>query len=89
MNFEITPDLEKELKKIKTHDRQLFQKIDKQLNLFQENHLHPSLRTHKLTAKLQNIWSISIDKKIRMLYLLIEDTAHFFDIGTHDEVYRK
>lgn len=79
MNFEISPDLDKELRKIKSKDRQLAQKIENQLSLFQQNHLHPSLRTHKLSGNLENMWSISIDKSLRMLFLLDDNGAYFFD----------
>lgn len=89
MDFEISPGLQKELKKIKSHDKKLTEKIIKQLELFQKNHLHPSLRVHKLTGNLENIWSISIDRNIRILYFLNEEVAYFFDIGTHDQVYKK
>lgn len=89
MDFEISPGLQKELKKIKSHDKKLTEKIIKQLILFQQNHLHPSLRVHKPSGNLENIWSISIDRSIRMLYLLGKDGAYFFDIGTHDQVYKK
>lgn len=88
MDFEISPGLQKELKKIKSHDKKLTEKIIKQLELFQQNHFHPSLRVHKLTGNLDNIWSISIDRSIRMLYFFNEDCAYFFDIGTHDQVYK-
>jgi len=89
MDFEISPGLQKELRKIKSHDKILTEKIIKQLVLFQNNHLHSSFRVHKLTGNLENIWSISIDRNIRMLYFLSEDCAYFFDIGTHDQVYKK
>jgi len=89
MNFKFSPELNKELKKIKKRDIILINKIEKQLLLFQKNPVHPSLRTHKLTGKLDNIWSISIDKNIRMLYIQDNDSAYFFDVGTHDEVYKK
>lgn len=89
MDVVISPDLNKELKKIKNRDKQLSQKIEKQLILFQQNHSHPSLRVHKLTGSLSNCWSISIDMNIRMLYILNNNEAYFFDIGTHDQVYKK
>lgn len=89
MDFEISPDLNRELRKIKTHNKQLAQKIEKQLSLFQLNHFHPSLRVHKLTGNLSNIWSISVDTNIRGLYILTNDETYFFDIGTHDQVYKK
>lgn len=89
MDFQISSDLDKKLKKIKLKDRQLIKKIEKQLVLFQQNRLHPSLRVHKLIGNLDNIWSISIDKNNRMLFILDEKGIYFFDIGTHDQVYRK
>lgn len=89
MDFEISLGLQKELKRIKAHDKKLTEKIVKQLVLFQENHLHPSLRVHKLSGNLKNIWSISIDKSFRMLYFFDENGAYFFDIGTHNQVYKK
>ena len=89
MNLEISPDLDKELRRIKSKDKQLAQKIEKQLKLFQQNHQHPSLRTHKLSGNLDNMWSISIDKKNRLIYIVDEERAYFFDIGTHNQVYKK
>ncbi len=89
MDFEISPDLDESLRKIKTKDKQLAKKIEKQLNLFQQNHLHPSLRIHKLSGNLENMWSISIDKSLRMLFFLDSSGAYFFDLGTHDQVYKR
>ncbi len=80
MNIVISTQLNKRLREIKMRDK---------LALFQINHQHPSLRTHKLTGNLKNIWSISVDTHTRMLYVLDDEGAYFFDIGTHDEVYRK
>jgi len=88
MDFEVSPELYKKLKKIKTKDKQLIQKVEKQLLLFQKNHLHPSLRVHKLSGNLNNIWSISIGKDHRMLFFLDDKGAYFFKIGTHNEVYK-
>jgi addiction module RelE/StbE family toxin len=89
MDFKISPDLIKELRQIKRKNKPLALKIEKQLILFQENHLHRSLRVHKLIGKFDNIWSVSIDRKYRMLYFLEDNEAYFFDFGTHDQVYRR
>jgi mRNA-degrading endonuclease YafQ of YafQ-DinJ toxin-antitoxin module len=89
MDFDVSSELDKKLKKVKSTDKQLFQKVGKQLSLFHANHLHPSLRLHKLSGNFKNIWSISIDKNTRMLLVLDEEGAYFFDIGTHDQIYRK
>ena len=52
--------------------------------LFRQNPFHPSLRLHKLKGKLSEIWSISIDKKHRILFIQPEaNTFLFFSIGTH------
>ena len=89
MYFQISPDLEKKLEKIKAKDKQLTGKIQKQLELFQENHFHPSLRIHKLSGNLENIWSIAVGRNLHMLFFLSGEAAYFFDIGTHDQVYKK
>lgn len=89
MRIRFSDDVIKELRKISRKDRKLNIKIEKQLSLLSQNPKHPSLRLHKLTGKLQNLWSISITKSIRMTYLQKQDEVHFTDIGTHDEVYKK
>lgn len=89
MNMRFSDDVTKKLTKIKRKDKKLSLKIEKQLALFAQNPKHPSLRLHKLTGELQNLWSISITKSVRMTYLQKQDEAHFTDIGTHDEVYKK
>jgi addiction module RelE/StbE family toxin len=89
MDFLIDPKLQARIRKIKSKDKKLAEKIEKQLDYFHQNHQHPSLRTHKLTGNLRTYWSISIDRSMRLLYLIEGELAVFFDIGTHDEVYKK
>jgi len=48
----------------------------------------PQLKTHKLTGKLQDLWSFSIDYDLRVIFYFVNETnAVFVDIGSHDEVY--
>jgi addiction module RelE/StbE family toxin len=48
----------------------------------------PTLKTHKLSGKLRDFWSFSIDYDARVLFYFTEDDkAVFVDIGSHDEVY--
>lgn len=89
MQVRLSNDVIKELRKISKKDKKLKTGIEKQLALFAQNPQHPSLRLHKLSGELQNLWSISITRSIRMVYIQNEDEAHFIDIGTHEEVYRK
>ena len=81
--------VQEEIIKIRQKDKKLATRIEKQIMLFEENSKHPSLRTHKLSGKLQEMWSISITMNIRMVYILLDkDNALFVKIGTHDQVYR-
>ena len=89
MKIRLSDDVLKKVRKISRKDKKLSSTIEKQLALFTQNPKHPSLRLHKLTGELRNLWSISITKSVRMTYLQKEDEAHFTDIGTHDEVYKK
>lgn len=86
--FKFSPDVYKKLQMIQSKDNKLFQKIQKQLKLLKEDPKHKSLRLHKVTREVKNSWSISINKSFRMIYT--EDGfIYFFEMGTHDEVYRK
>ena len=86
--IEFSPKLFKKLQILRHKDKNLFQKVQKQLQLFQQNPKHKSLSLHKLEGDLKNSWSISISMSIRMTYVEDETTFYFFAIGTHDEVYR-
>lgn len=90
MKARFSPFVQKTIIQIYKKDRKLAGKIQKQIFLFESNPKHPSLRLHKLSGTLDNMWSLSITMSIRMVYRLINhETAYFTDIGTHDEVYRK
>lgn len=89
MKIRFSSDFIKLLKKIKRTDKTLTVQINKQLKLFQLHPQHSSLRTHKLSGKMKNRWSISLSRSLRMIYILLKtDEAYFIAIGTHDRVYR-
>jgi len=90
MKSKFSPLVQKEILSIQQKDKKLVERIEKQIKLFEDNPKHPSLRIHKLSGKINNMWSISITMSVRMIYILLdEDTALFVKIGTHEEVYRK
>jgi addiction module RelE/StbE family toxin len=90
MKAKFSPFIQKRIREIHKKDKKLVHKIQKQIILFQSNPKHPSLRIHKLSGKLKNMWSISITMSLRMIYYkLDQETAYFVEIGTHDEVYTK
>lgn len=89
MNVKLSPKVQQRLKRLYKTDKKLVSRIEKQLKLFEANPKHLSLRTHKLTGNLTNLWSISINRDIRMVYILMDNNvAYFVDLGTHDEVYK-
>lgn len=86
--IKFSTDVYKKLQTIQSKDAKFFKKIQKQLKLFKEDPKHKSLRLHKITREVKNSWSISIDKSFRMIYTE-NGSIYFFEMGTHDEVYRK
>jgi len=57
--------------------------------LFIQDPFHPSLKTHKLSGNLKNLWSFSVTYDIRVIFFFEDNNkkAIFIDIGSHDEVY--
>ncbi len=90
METKFSPTFQNKLKQIKKHNPKLLEKIIKQTKIFQINQKHPSLRNHKLSGYLHNTRSLSVGMSTRILYNMDTDgSAYFFDIGTHDEIYKK
>ena len=57
--------------------------------IFRRDPFHPSLDTHKLHGKDAEAWSFSINRKYRIKFTFVGNSAVLFlMIGTHDEVYR-
>lgn len=63
-------------------------RFKQKLALFQNNPFESSLRTHKLSGKLQELWSFSVEYDLRIVFYFVdENKVVFLDIGTHDEIY--
>lgn len=74
-------------KKVKNNDK-LKKKFWNAIELFSINPFSPRLRTHKLTGKLEGLWSFGIAFDCRVIFkFLNEDKVLLIDIGSHDEVY--
>lgn len=57
--------------------------------IFRKNPFYPSLRLHKLSGELKNLWSISVDMKYRIIFKPLEDgVILFISIGLH-AIYEK
>jgi toxin HigB-1 len=63
-------------------------RFKQKLSLFQNDPFETSLRTHKLSGRLNELWSFSVQYDLRIVfYFADENQVVFVDIGTHDEVY--
>ena len=82
------PYIKKEKKFIKKHPDLVLQ-YEKTIELLEMNPYHPSLRMHKLTGKLNDLYSvyINITYRLSIEFVMQDDKIIPVDIGTHDEVY--
>jgi mRNA-degrading endonuclease YafQ of YafQ-DinJ toxin-antitoxin module len=75
----------REYKKLPPKIKLLAEKKEK---IFRQNPFDPRLKSHKLTGKLQEFWSFSIDYKHRIIFELIDaQTVWFHSAGSH-QIYR-
>jgi mRNA interferase YafQ len=72
---------------------QLQDKILEVLELLGDDPFTPSLKSHKLTGQLQDLWSCLVTYDCRIIFafkkdsLTGDDLIVLVDIGSHDEVY--
>lgn len=75
-------------KRIKdTYTEQLFWE---RLEVFINQPFEPKLKTHRLSGKLKELWSFSLDYNLRIVFYFTKDKpkkAVLVDVGTHNEVY--
>jgi len=70
------------VKYLKKHG--LVKKYEKQVRLFTANFHYPSLHTEILEPKSLKIYSFSIDRKYRAIFVLVtRDLAEIVDINDH------
>ncbi|MDJ0659958.1 MAG: type II toxin-antitoxin system mRNA interferase toxin, RelE/StbE family [Crocosphaera sp.] len=80
-------------KKLIKKNPELQNRITRVLILLAEDPLTPSLKSHKLTGNLSNLWSCSVTYDCRIIFILTQDEDAeeaiiiLVDIGSHDEVY--
>jgi mRNA-degrading endonuclease YafQ of YafQ-DinJ toxin-antitoxin module len=85
MNFSLTINFQKKAQKLCKKDSQLRKALTKQFILFKKNHLHPSLKLHKLKGKRSEQYAIWIIGDLRALGIKEGDNYIFFDLVSHDQ----
>ena len=80
--------IKKAAKFVKRHP-ELIGQYEKTLKLLELNPYHPSLRLHKLSGRLSELYSVSINitYRISINFIVEDDKIIPISIGTHDEVY--
>ncbi|PIZ64242.1 type II toxin-antitoxin system mRNA interferase toxin, RelE/StbE family [Candidatus Roizmanbacteria bacterium CG_4_9_14_0_2_um_filter_39_13] len=73
-------------KRIKPNSN-LLNQFQLRLQTFMSDTSHPILHDHKLSGQKQNYRAFSITGDIRVVYIIKGNTAHFLDIGSHNQVY--
>ncbi len=88
--IEITEAYTKKVVKFLKRHKDIFPKYKKVLLLLEADPFHPSLRLHKLSGKLDGLYSASINMQYRVtIEFYIEDGKIIpINIGTHDDVYK-
>jgi len=84
-----TEQYEKRLRKFIKKHPELLSQYEKTIRLLEVNPHHPSLRLHRLSGKLSDIHSVSINISYRITLELIFTEKEIIpvEIGSHDEVY--
>ncbi len=62
---------------------QLSGKFHKQIEIFTNNPRHPSLHTELLEPKTAGVYSFRLDKKYRVLFIIVDSQAEIVDINLH------
>lgn len=64
------------------------EKFRAKLQSFAQNPFETGLKTHKLSGKLKDYWSFSLEYDLRIIFYFAEkEKVVFVDIGSHKEVY--
>lgn len=68
---------------------EVIKQYEKVMKLLCLNPQHPSLRLHKLSGRLDGVFSVSINIAYRVLinFIIKDNQIVPIDIGSHDELY--
>jgi mRNA-degrading endonuclease YafQ of YafQ-DinJ toxin-antitoxin module len=72
------------IKQLKKLHLDLREEVLRKIEIFEENHMHISLKTHRLQGKMKNLYSFSVNYRYRIVFEINSDEALFLEIGTHD-----
>ena len=84
-----TEQYERRLRKFIKKHPELLSQYEKTIRLLEANPHHPSLRMHKLSGKLSDLHTVSINIGYRITLELVLTEKEIIPVGidSHDEVY--
>lgn len=88
MKIIVTTRFRRSFSRLVAKNELLKQTFHEHMMLFSKEPGHPSLRDHALQGKLVGYRAFSVGYDLRALYRKTKTECIFFDIGTHDDVYR-
>lgn len=89
MIIKYLPIFRKHYKKRIVSRHSLKKRFAERVKLFTANNKHPLLNNHPLSGDLKGYYAFSITGDIRVVYQYeSESIVLFYDIGTHNQVYR-
>jgi addiction module RelE/StbE family toxin len=88
IKISFSSSFKKAYKKRIKEQRELETRFWEKLKLFTHDPFDRSLRTHKLSGRLRDLWGFSVSYDLRVVFYFVDETkAVFVDIGKHEEVY--
>ena len=84
----LDPSFKRALKRKRARNAGIDDTLQAKLKIFIDNPFDPSLKTHKLSGKLRDYWSFTVEYDLRVIFYFDgPDRAVFVLIGTHEELY--
>ncbi|MBU1200030.1 type II toxin-antitoxin system mRNA interferase toxin, RelE/StbE family [Patescibacteria group bacterium] len=85
MKIYYSPKFAKEYKRLPKKTKNKAEVIEK---IFRQNPFDSRLKTHKLSGKLNQFWSFSINHQYHIVFEIVsKNTIWFLSVGTH-QIYR-
>ena len=87
MKIEFSHVFIKRFKNRFSHAPKIRKKFEERTRLFSLDPKNAILEDHALKGDKVGMRSFSVTGDIRVVYYILENTAYFVDIGTHNQVY--
>ncbi len=89
ITLELSPIIQKQLKKIKRKDEKVFKLFRTRTKIFVADPFDPRLGTHKLKGRLLGRYAFSLTESLRVIFRFkTPTTILLIALGSHDQMYR-